>query len=240
MATGTFTNSEEVLRYLQQAYGSADYRSWQSMRRQFYSFVVYPTAGSSSLIFFGDVLGAAGITRQQTNMTKAGSFGQNHFLLKAIKTKVFTGDWGLHVWDGTNATTLHSDLINGFAQAGVLTLTIGSRVMLQLPKPFLYAPNSDGAIQIFRDGLTSFTISGATPVFGGMVSAEPWATTDRRDQENFLVDPNILIEAEQQFQVEISYPSGVVPIIATSVIDDSTNPLKVGVILDGLVFRPVQ
>jgi hypothetical protein len=54
------------------------------------------------------------------------------------------------------------------------------------------------------------------------------------------VDPNILIEAEQQFNVKLSYPSGLLPVISTGVANDSTNPLKVGVILDGLLLRPVQ
>jgi hypothetical protein len=31
-----------------------------------------------------------------------------------------------------------------------------------------------------------------------------------------------------------------VPVLATNVVNDSTNPLKVGVILDGLLLRPVQ
>jgi hypothetical protein len=31
-----------------------------------------------------------------------------------------------------------------------------------------------------------------------------------------------------------------VPILATNVVDDTTNPVKIGVILDGLLLRPVQ
>jgi hypothetical protein len=56
----------------------------------------------------------------------------------------------------------------------------------------------------------------------------------------YFVDPNILIEAEQQFNVSLQFPSGIVPVLATNVVNDSTNPLKVGVILDGLLLRPVQ
>jgi hypothetical protein len=56
----------------------------------------------------------------------------------------------------------------------------------------------------------------------------------------YFVDPNILIEAEQQFSVKLSYPSGSVPVLASAVANDSTNPLKVGVIFDGLLLRPVQ
>jgi hypothetical protein len=241
MAQGTFTNSEQVLQYLQTTYGSADYKSWQSIRRQFYSFIIYPLLGINELVFFGSALGQGGITRQETNMPKAGSFGQNHFLLKSIKTKLFAADWMLHAWTGINTSTLYSDIINGFVQEGVLTLTIGARKILELPKPFMYAPNSDGAIELRREGLYSLTLSDGTPnVPLAFISAHPWATTDRRDMETFLVDPNVLIEAEQSFELKISFPSGAIPVIANDIIIDNTNPLKVGVILDGLVFRPVQ
>ena len=68
----------------------------------------------------------------------------------------------------------------------------------------------------------------------------PWVTQTKMRYNVYFVDPNILIEAEQQFNVKLSYPSGLVPVIANAVANDSTNPLKVGVILDGLLLRPVQ
>jgi hypothetical protein len=68
----------------------------------------------------------------------------------------------------------------------------------------------------------------------------PWVTQTKRRDNVYFVDPNILIEAEQQFTVQINYPSGLVPVLATNVVNDTSNPLKIGVILDGLLLRPVQ
>ena len=46
--------------------------------------------------------------------------------------------------------------------------------------------------------------------------------------------------AGQTFQVSVDYPSGLVPVIGTGVTDDTTNPLKVGIKLDGVLIRPKQ
>ena len=58
----TFTQSEQVLSYLQQQYGSADFSQWQVIRGAFYSFITYPEAGASELTFFGNALGSSGVT----------------------------------------------------------------------------------------------------------------------------------------------------------------------------------
>jgi hypothetical protein len=81
----------------------------------------------------------------------------------------------------------------------------------------------------------------AAPNPGGVgVVGLPWVTQTKMRSNVYFVDPNILIEAEQQFNVKVSFPSGNVPILATNVVDDTTNPVKIGVILDGLLLRPVQ
>jgi len=71
----------------------------------------------------------------------------------------------------------------------------------------------------------------------------PWVTQTKMRPNVYFTDPNILIEAEQQFTVTLDYPSGLVPVLATNVINiggANANPYKVGVILDGLLLRPVQ
>lgn len=238
MAVRTFDSSAEVLGYLQQQYGSADYKSWQSLRQQFYSYVTYPLAGSARLTFFGAALGTAGTTTQLTNMPQAGQFGQQHFLLKSIRCKFFIQTWDLQVWAGLNANTLYSDLIDGLFQSGVLELNINARQYAQIPKPFLYAPPADGRAQVYSAGLGgTFTISSG--VVTDLIWAPPYATLDSRRDAGYMVDPNILIEAAQNFEVVISWPTGLVPVIATTIVT-AGNPLSVGVSLDGILFRPVQ
>lgn len=237
----TFSSSEQAISYLQSKYGSADFARWQSLRREFWSYVTYPAAGQSVITFFGDAIGSNGITTQFTNMPKSGSLGQQHFLLKAIRMDYFLDDYEVNKQFTNDASALYSDIINGVFQSGVLELLIGDRVFCQINKPFLQASPADGRIEVFANGLRSLTLAEAAPnTFSSQISAFPVAELGSRKENGYLVDPNILIEAEQQFQVRLRYDSGALAALATTVINDSTNPLKVGCTLDGVVFRPVQ
>lgn len=238
------TNSTQLINQLQQNYGSAIYSQLQTVKRQFYSFVPYPTAGTPSLTFFGNAVGNAGTNSQFTNMPKAGSFGQRQFIVKAIRTGLFLNTYNLLNFSGTNASTFASDIVAGFAQAGYFRFTIGEKLRQELPFPFLYAPGGDGRPQVRTAGVDSLTLTTGTPnTLATVVSGVPWAeiATFKTPTSNaFTVDPQVMIEAEQNFQVNISFNSGVIPVISTGIVNDSTNPLYVGVILDGVEARPVQ
>lgn len=233
------TPSQQVVRQLQQKYGSANFQRWQSLRRQFYSFVAYPTAGASELRLFGDAVSGT-VNKQLTNMPKAGSFGQNHFMLKAIRCTYFIQNNLISSYASTDATTLFTELTAGIFQAGVFEMQIGNRVMIQTPKPFLYMPPADGRAVVRSVGVRALTLTEAAPnTLLTFDSAAPAAELNRGRQSLYLVDPNIVIEAEQNFQVSLKYPSGALPVTATTIIPNGTT-LYVGVILDGLVFRPQQ
>lgn len=236
------TRSQLMIQDLQSRYGSADFKNMQAVRKRFYSFITYPEAGQATLTFFGSALGqGSGNTREVTNMPKANSFGQTHFLLKNIACAWKIGTWDLDAWDGDDTSTLSYDFLGGFAQAGVLEFRINSRPYVQLPKPFLYAPPMDGEPLQFAAGLDALTLNEATPnTIATYRSPAPYITPNPKENGGYLIDPNILIEAEQAFECTISYPSGLVPVIGTGVTDDTTNPLKVGVILDGIWIRPLQ
>ena len=236
----SFDNSKSALAFLQEKYGSANYSEWQSVRRQFYSYVQYPLAGQPTLTFFGDAVGSNGVTRQLTNMPKSGTFGQQHFLLKSIQTDFYCADFELNKQFTNDASVLNSDFISGLFQAGVFTLGIGERSFVQIPKPFLYAPGGDGNMEVHPAGLRAITLAEGTPnTFSQLITVVPHSELADRQDNIYLVDPNILIEAEQSFTAQISYDSGALAVLATTVID-SDNPLYVGVLMDGIVFRPVQ
>lgn len=238
------TQSEVIINAVAGQFGTIDYTKWQAIRQQFYAWVTYPLAGQSEITFFGNAVGQGATTLADTNMPKAGSFGQVHFLVKTISTAIKLGTQDLSSFNRANIATadqrtLSSDIIAGFVQAGVLNFSIGARPYAVIPKPFQYAPQT-GNVPDF-DG-SSVSDPSAAPL-GDVVAQVPYATQTRNRANVYRVDPNILIEAEQQFSVTISYPSGLIPIIATGLtpaINDTTNPLKVGVILDGVVLRPMQ
>jgi len=228
---------------LQSQFGTIDYSRWQAQRYEFYSFITYPEAGAAQLVFFGNAVGgnvgATSLTYEDTNMPRAGSFGQQHFLIKSIHTDIRIADPKLTTWDGTDASTLASDYLMGFVNAGVLNFTIGARPFLTLPVPFQYAPPLAGRMRGYQGGgLTAATT--AANALTAYVGDQPLVQqTDDRDNI-FRFDPTLLLEAEQQFSVSIDFPSGVVPVIGTGVTDDTSNPLKVGVVLSGVLLRPVQ
>ena len=234
------TSSQQVIKNLQKKYGSANFAQWQGIRKQFYSYVQYPTAGQSEFQLFGSAISGT-VNRQLTNMPKAGSFGQQHFQLKAVRTAYFIADQKIGSYVSTDATTLYTEFTNGLFQAGVLELTIGNQMKLQVPKPFLYCPPAGGSPEVRTCGVRAITLTEAAPntllTYDG---ASPHADLNGNKANLYRVDPNIIIEAEQNFLVTIKYPSGLVPVTATTVVNDTTNPLFIGVILDGIVFRPQQ
>ena len=244
----TFTSSEQFLQYMQANYGSANFSQWQSIRKQFYSYQAYPTAGTNSLNFFGYAQGSAatGTNAQYTNMPKAGSFGQQFLLLKSIQTQyyfsankdLFTA--GATANAGVDTKNPAADFTAGFFQAGHFLLTIGAKPYIEIPKPFFYAPPADGETVLASGVGLNFTLAtGAPNTLATAQSGIAYADLNRNQNNRYIVDPNILFEAEQQFSVVIDFQSGLIPAIATNIITSNTT-LYVGVILDGILFRPVQ
>lgn len=238
--TQTFFSSDSAIRYLAKNYGSADYQNWQAIPWQFYSYVSYGTAGASTYTFFADAVGTNSTNRQLTNMPKAGSFGQQHFLMKRLRTSYFVPNPEQDSWNGTDAETLYSDFVNGLFQAGYLNFDIQNKSFIQLPKPFLYAGLDAGPDRTYYAGIEALTLSEATPnTLLTYRSHSPFASLNSKDNQNYVVDPNILIEAEQNFSCSIDYPSGALAPVATGIIDGATA-FYIGVILEGLILRPIQ
>ena len=237
--------SESIISAASQKFGVIDYTRWQAIRWQWYSYITYPSAGSTELNFFGQVAGQAGVTLQDTNLPKAGSFGQTHFQLKSISTDIQIASNDVDGFTRANQATLDtralaSDFLGGFVQAGVLRFSVGARPFATIVKPFQYAPPPGSPLDYDNTYVNQISAAPVPAAAAAQVVGVPWITQTKMRSNVYFVDPNILIEAEQQFNVSLQFPSGIVPVLATNVVNDSTNPLKVGVILDGLLLRPVQ
>jgi len=237
--------SESIISAASQRFGVIDYSRWQAIRWQWYSYVTYPSAGSTELNFFGQVAGQAGVTLQDTNLPKAGSFGQTHFQLKSISTDIQLAVNDVDGFTRANQASidtraLASDYIGGFVQAGVLNFSVGARPFATIIKPSQYAPPPGSPLDLSNTFVNQISAAPNPAAGASAVVGVPWVTQTKMRPNVYFTDPNILIEAEQQFNVKLNFPSGVVPVLATNVVNDSTNPLKVGVILDGLLLRPVQ
>ncbi len=217
------------LAQLQQMYGSFDPSQVQTRRRSYYSYVAYPTAGQSLFAFFGQTIGTA--NRQLTNIQRSGHL-DNPLIVKALRTRFFITATGQQAaWAGTDATTLFSDFANGFFQCGVLRMIISSKEWFQLPTPFMYAPTAYGPPEIWTDGSKATTTT---------IGRGPYAYPGQPGKDGaYLVDPQFLIGSDQNFMITIEFQSGVVPVIASTIVANNTT-LYIGVDLDGIEIRPMQ
>jgi hypothetical protein len=224
----TFLTSGEAIDSLQRRFGTARWRNYSYNNWTYYSYADYPSAGVSSLQFFQSTPSGT-LTKQDTNMQSAGQFdGGYFFLVAAVRLDVLPyGRADVTAFGGDDADSFASDLLAGFAQAGVLKWTINQTNYLTLPVPFLSAPPATGQQDYQNRGFV-----GATPT----ITAPPWVSLNDRREGIMVIDPQVLLEPSQSFQFSLEFQRGVIPVIATDVIAEDT--LRVGVKIDGIVFRP--
>lgn len=240
------TQSDTIISAASQRFGVIDYSRWQAIRWQWYSYITYPLTPTTNVFnFFGNVVGQGSTTLADTNLPKAGSFGQTHFLLKTISTDIKLNNRDVDGFTRANIATidtraLSSDYLAGFVQAGVLQLNIGARPFATVPKPFQYLPPPGNQVDFDNSYANQISAAPVPAVAAEAVVGLPNVKQTKFRKNVYVTDPNILIEAEQQFDVQISFPSGILPLLATNVVNDTTNPLKIGVILDGVLLRPMQ
>jgi len=220
--------SSPTIARLQAQFGTLDLNRLQVQRKQFYSYVPYPLAGASQLNFFGQAVGNNGSTLEDTNIPVQGSFGTSHFLIKGIECKYKLPNLNFAAFAGTDATTLGSEILGGIFGVGIFELVVNAKTYIQVNKPFLQIPPADGRVNYFQAGQVDAN-----------TEAEPVCELSTRSENKYLCDPEIFIMSQQNFAASISYPSGPVPVRATSIIT-AANMLQVGIVMDGYEFRPVQ
>ena len=227
----TFLTTGEAIESLQRRFGTARWNNYSYNNWTYYSYQDYPSAGASSLQFFQNTPSGA-FTKQDTNMQTAGQFdGGYFFLVAALRLDIMpiTRE-DVTVFAGDDADSLCSDMLAGFCQAGVLKWQINQTNYLTIPVPFLAAPPAAGQQDYQNRGFV-----GATPT----ITAPPWVSLNDRREGIMIIDPQVLLEPSQSFQISLEFQRGVIPIIATDVVaNDTTDRLRVGVKLDGIVFRP--
>lgn len=236
------TNSQAIVGKLQARYGTYARGQLQSQRKQFWSFVDYLN-GNSIYTFFGSALGDTSTPNlQRTNMPVQGSFGTSSFLIKSISTTLYVpsnANFGIDYRNtvttyATDATSgLWADIVNGFVQAGNLRFSVGAKDFITIPKPFLYAPPADGR----SNRIINRYNNTAAPALS---TGAPFAELHRAAENQYMVDPELYVDFQENFRVTLEYPSGAVTRIGTTSLPSSAGNLFVGCVLDGVEFRPVQ
>jgi hypothetical protein len=248
--------SPEIIDSLQKRFGSADFSRYQVVRGQKYDFCRLLAAGTNSVSFFSNPIGAtdpgAGATLfktlEQTNLVKNASFGQEYFALTQIRTYAnFVCQARQGFTTGTNFTyrgyTALADSamekLQSVLNTGVLEISFAQKLYYQIARPFIQCPAGFG---IDVQSLASSRTGNAAET---QTSGTNWlARPDYRATAVYNIDPIQIIEPEIQIQAAINFPNGNTPNFTNSALDTAngaqTPALELGLIFDGYVIRPSQ
>jgi hypothetical protein len=246
----------EIIDSLQKRFGSADFSRYQVVRGQKYDFCRLQAAGTNSVSFFSNPIGAtdpgAGATLfktlEQTNLVKNASFGQEYFALTQIRTYAgFVCQSRQGFTTGTNFTyrgfTALADSamekLQTVLNSGVLEIRFAQKLYYQIARPFIQCPAGFGVdIQSLASSRT-----------GNAAETQPngtnWiARPDYRATAVYNIDPIQIVEPEIQIQAAINFPNGNTPNFTNTALDTAngtqTPAIELGLIFDGYVIRPSQ
>lgn len=199
---------------------------WEAIRQTLYDHNAYPAAGVTTLNFFAQPIGQAGKTLSDTNLTLAGQLPTNiEFLATSIEVHFFpTTPTVAAQMPAAFGAQAAAELVNDsyiFYRSGNLVFLVGSKDYLQEGPLVKFPPK------------TSFTVRGAladaTTAGADLQSriAYPWVC----GRPYMLSPANVLLTSNQNFNVSLNWPEGLQAI---------ANPARVGVYLDGILYRRSQ
>ena len=247
----------EILDSLQKRFGSADFSRYQVVRGQKYDFCRLLIAGTNSVSFFSNPIGAvdpgsgaAGIfkTLEQTNLVKNASFGQEYFALTQIRTYAnfvpqvrqgFTPGSNFAYRGYTALADSAMENLQTVLNTGVLEIKFAQKLYYQIARPFIQCPPGFG---IDVQSLGSSRTGNAAET---QVSDTNWLVRpDYRGSSVYNIDPIQIIEPEIQVQAAINFPNGNTPSFAGTALNTANGAsdvsVELGLIFDGYVIRPSQ
>jgi len=246
----------EIIDSLQKRFGSADFSRYQVVRGQKYDFCRLLAAGTNSVSFFSNPIGAtdpgAGATLfktiEQTNLVKNASFGQEYFALTQIRTYAnfvcqsrqgFTTGTNFTYRGYTALTDSAMEKLQTVLNLGVLEIRFAQKLYYQIARPFVQCPAGFGIdVQSLASSRTGNAAETQAP--GTNWLARP----DYRATAVYNIDPIQIVEPEIQIQAAINFPNGNTPNFTNSALDTAngtqTPAVELGLIFDGYVIRPSQ
>lgn len=198
---------------------------WEAIRQTLYDYQAYAAAGVTQLTYFALPVGQGGKTLSDTNMSLAGQLPANQeFLIQSIEVHflptVPTVAADNPASQGVKAV---ANIVNDayrFYRTGNLKLEIGSKPYLQ-EAPLGRFP-----------GKTYFQVNAATALAGEVVDANSRiAFAYAAGRPYLMAGAGLRLVSTQNFTITLNWPEGVQAIV---------NPARVGVILDGILYRRSQ
>lgn len=212
---------------------SVNREGWEAVRQSLYDSQQYAAAGATQLSFFNLPIGqgtswAGGGTKSisDTNMTLAGQLPANQeFLMQSIEihflptTPTVAAQMPAAFGAQAVAQLVNDEYI--FRRAGNLVLVIGS-------KPYL----TEGPLMKFPPK-TRFEVGGAAAdVTTAGAALQTRIVMGRNVGRPYLLSPvDMLLPQNQNFNITLNWPEGAQAI---------TNPARVFVVIDGILYRKSQ
>lgn len=198
---------------------------WEAIRQSLYDYQAYAAAGQSVLTFFTTPAGGTK-TLTDTNMTLAGQLPKNQeFLIQSIEvffsptTPTVAAQMPAAFGAQAIAQIVNDSYIVG--RSGNLQLTIGSKPYLQEAPLGRFPQKAAFSVDAAAADVSTAGASFQTRIAFGQWRGRP-----------YLLDPApLLLPENQNFSVTLNWPEGVQAI---------SNPARIGVILDGILYRRSQ
>jgi len=199
---------------------------WEAVKQSLYDFQAYAAAGQSQLTFFALPVGQSSKTLSDTNMTLAGQLPKNQeFLVQSIEIAFYpttpTVAAAMPSFFGAQAAQVIINDAYIVGRAGNLTLTIGAKPYLQEAPLGRFPAKTQFELSAAAADATTAGAALQTRTGYGKWAGRP-----------YLLDPApLLLPENQNFSVSLNWPEGVQAI---------SNPGRIGVILDGILYRRSQ
>lgn len=201
---------------------------WEGIRQTLYDFTTYAAAGQPQLSFFALPIGQGGKTLSDTNMVLAGQLPANQeFLVQSIEIKflpLVPAPSASTVDAAVGVPALATQLNDSYlvSRTGNLVFVIGSKPYLQEAPLGRFPPKTnfefDAAVAL------------ATTVAADSVEAR--MAFPRWTGRPYLLSPaELRLVSTQNFSITCNWPEGVQAI---------SNAARIGVILDGILYRRSQ
>jgi len=190
------------------------------VRQSLYDFQQYGTAGATQFTFFSIPIGQSSKTKADTNMTIAGSLpaGQR-FAAQSMEVYFFPGVNPSAAGAAAGIDNFVNDTWNFWKATAFLDFFIGSKSYITEAPVMRFPPSAR------LDGFAG--MSDASTAGANLFARTSYASGAGR---TYVIDPPVLLESTQNFNVTINYPTAVTV---------SANA-RVGVVIGGVLIRNSQ
>lgn len=201
---------------------------WEVIRQSLYDFQAYAAAGQSVLTFFAVPVGQSGKTSTDTNMSLAGQLPLNQdFLVQSIEIIFFpvVPNVAADAPAAFGAQAIAQRINDTYLvhRTGNLNLNIGSKSYLQEAPLGRFPPKTHFRLDGTIADQSTIAASLQSRVVNGYWEGRP-----------YLIAPaQLQLTSTQNFNVTLNWPEGVQAL-------PSGAPGRIGVVLDGLLYRRSQ